>query len=118
MYFLRFTNNPLDDLNRNESYWNHDNFPMEEDPPYVARADKLRYNHEFGCWVEVHDGLCGFYLDADTIEEAIETVSRQKSWAYFSTDLDEWVIFEGSLSINQDTPEGQTFFASKIAYTP
>lgn len=93
MYFLRFTENPEADLERGQSYHYDD--------------DGNKY--EVG-------GLCGFELEAETLEEAIEEV-KEFSWNYvynFKSMGDIACIFTGE---DVDTvPDGDVFEAEELVW--
>lgn len=89
MYFLRFTDNPQEDLERGTS---------------IHASDDG--NHQ------VLDGLCGYYLESDNLEDAIEEVINNE-WQFFF--VGKPVIFEGEFSPEDNlVPDGNLFYPEKI----
>lgn len=113
-YFLRFTNDANADLERGTSL--HASGMGEE----VSLADMAA---AFGCeesevelidglWFQVLDGLCGYMLDAKTIEEAIEEVENND---YQFSFVGRPVIFSGRYSQDSElVPDGDLFTPFKI----
>lgn len=115
-YFLRFTNTAQKDLQRGTSLHFSD---LQASAVSKSRAAEL-----FGCetselkkvngvWCQVLDGLCGYQLQASTIEEAIEEVEEG---GYQFDFVGRPVIFSGKYSQNSDlVPDGDLFHAFSIA---
>jgi len=97
MYFLRFTTNAKRDLKRGYSNHFNDN----------GKREKL-------C------GLCGFQLEAETLEEAIEEVkenfANQSNNTVYNIDSfgTDWAIFLGSY--RDSVPDGHVFIPKTIEY--
>jgi hypothetical protein len=67
---------------------------------------------EDGYYVQVLSGLCGFELEPDSLEDAIEEAkSFRYNSVYNSVDMKKWTIYEGKY--NDDCPEGCLFNAKK-----
>ena len=129
-YFLRYTENANADLERNESL--HASGLNEKDcsiedvaAMFDCDVDEIEllanglYSNgiENGamCFFQVIDGLCGFELEGERLEEAIkEAENFRYNSVYNSEDMNSWCIYEGKY--NDDCPEGCLFNASKIAY--
>jgi len=89
MYFLRFTNTPYEDLERGTS---------------IHASDDG--NHQ------ILDGLCGYYLESDNLEDAIDEVKNQE-WQF--SFVGKPVIFEGKVSSEDNlVPDGDLFYPYKI----
>lgn len=130
-YFLRYTENANEDLERNESYHasglNEKDCSIDDvaamfdcDVDEIELLDNGKYNNDVEngdmCFFQVLDGLCGFELEAESLEEAIEEAEEfYYNSVYNSESMTNWAIFEGYL-VN-DCPEGICFNAYKIAYT-
>lgn len=100
-FFLRFTTNANADLERGVS---------------SHHANEATYNEELS-------GLCGFELESETIQEAIEEVeanysSRSQGGGVYNTEVfgTDWAIFSGKYL--DSVPDGHVFLASKIVYKP
>lgn len=126
-YFLRYTEKAEQDLERNESYHNSDYKVCSLDWLEDGQTEKEFVAEVFGCdvdeievaedgyYVQVLNGLCGFELESENLEEAIEEAEYFKfNSVYNSVDMPNWAIYEGSY--NDDCPEGCLFNAQKIAY--
>jgi hypothetical protein len=124
-YFLRYTENAESDLNRNASYHNSDykagtidwleNGQTEKE--FVASVFDCEVEEievaEDGYYVQVLNGLCGFELESENLEDAIEEAkSFRYNSVYNSVDMTSWAIYEGKY--NDDCPEGCLFNATKI----
>ena len=129
-YFLRFTETANEDLERNESYHasglSKDEVTVEqvaemfdcgEDCVILLDDGIYSNNKENGdlCYFQRLDGLCGFQLEADTLEDAIiEAESFNYNSIYNTDDMVNFSIFEGDYIT--DCPEGDVFDAKKILY--
>jgi len=114
-YFLRYTNTATKDLKRGTSLHCSDLEVSE-----VSRASAAEM---FGCeanevkkvaglWCQVLDGLCGYMLESDTLEEAIEEVEENERQFSF---VGRPVIFSGKYSQGSDlVPDGDLFIPFKI----
>ena len=126
-YFLRFTAAADLDLARGTSYhetpWDEDERTIEE----VADAcdcsvDAIEVfdfrGRGVNTYMQALGGLCGFELEAETLEAAIEEVVA--SWSGtsavgFSIAHTPWAIFQGS--VEDQAPDGVVFYPSKLVYT-
>lgn len=63
-----------------------------------------------GMYVQVLNGLCGYLLGAETLEKAIEEVSKRKFQFDFAGRP---VIFKGKY-IENDVPDGDLFIPYSI----
>jgi len=114
-YFLRFTNTANDDLKRGTSLHFSD---LEASEVSKSRAAEM-FNCETsevkkvnGLWCQVLDGLCGYLLEASTLEEAIEEV---REGGYQFEFVGRPVIFSGKYSQDSDfIPDGDLFIPFKI----
>ena len=74
MYFLRFTNTPEADLERGTSV--HAGAGVDEcskeQMAEMFNCDEEDVIEINGMWHQVLDGLCGYQMEATTLEEAIE----------------------------------------------
>ncbi len=100
-FFLRFTTDANADLERGVSF---------------HHANETLDNEELS-------GLCGFELEAETIEEAIEEVESNYSSLHHGGGVyntaafgKDWAIFSGKYL--DSVPDGHVFLASKIVYKP
>jgi hypothetical protein len=130
-YFLRYTETPKQDLKRNASFHasglskkdstmkNIANlFGCEEDS--IVLLDNGMYNNSIAngdmCYFHQLEGLCGFELEAETLEEAIEEAKEFGFNEVYNSDSmrDIITIFEGEYL--DDNLEGCLFDAKKIVY--
>ena len=66
-----------------------------------------------GLYVQVLDGLCGYLLEAENLEEAIEEVENNSSQF---EEIGKAVIFTGRYSNDSDLiPDGDLFVPYSIA---
>lgn len=111
-YFLRFTSTAEADLRRNVSY--HSTGIRKEDATKKEVAEMLDCNVSAikvlkGYYVQELNGLCAFEVEADSIEEAEESVEQYQNRYQYG---ESWAIFSGVY--RGDCPEGCTFLATKI----
>ena len=130
-YFLRYTQNAQLDLERNSSF--HASGLSEKDSTTeniaslfeceiedVILLDNGIYNDGVSngdmCYFHQLEGLCGFELEADTIEEAIEEANDFGFNEVYNSDSmgDIVTIFEGEYL--DENLEGCLFDAEKIVY--
>jgi len=115
MYFLRFTNTAKEDLQRATSL-HHSGLDTSFDKQSVADmfgCDVEDVEIVDGLYVQVLNGLCGYMLESETLEEAIEEISDRN---YQFSEIGKAVIFEGKYSSDSDfIPDGDLFIPKKIA---
>jgi hypothetical protein len=112
MYFLRYTEQPKKDLERGTSVHPSD-FTNKKEATEAIGGELVKVN---GFWCQVIDGLCGFELESDNIEDAIEEVEDHRCGSYDFRSMGKMaVIFEGEIT-GEGVPDGCTFIPSKIAY--
>ena len=74
-YFLRYTNTANEDLERgtsiNASDLNVNEF-AKEDAAVMFGCDEEMIEEVNGCWYQILDGLCGYELESESLEDAIE----------------------------------------------
>ena len=116
-YFLRFTENAIKDLKKGTSIHSSDLKTSEYkkkqaaqifgcNPEYVGRFN--------GNWCQILDGLCGYALLAETLEEAIEEV---ESNSYQFENIGKAVIYSGRYSSQGDlVPDGDLFYPFEILH--
>ena len=115
-YFLRFTETAQNDLERGTSIHSSDLSIKDYTKEQAAEI--------FGCDVDmvgefnnnhchVLDGICGYMLQAETLEEAIEEVEEN---SYQFENIGKAVIFKGRYSNDADlVPDGDLFVPYSIA---
>ena len=112
MYFLRFTNTPEADLERGTSV--HAGAGVDEcskeQMAEMFNCDEEDVIEINGMWHQVLDGLCGYQMEATTLEEAIE---EAEEGGYQFEDVGKPVVYSGRLS-DSDVPDGDCFTAEKI----
>lgn len=111
-YFLRYTETAQKDLKRGTSVHPSD-FTSKKEATEAIGGNLVKVN---GFWCQVIDGLCGFELDSDNLEDAIEEVKDHRCGSYDFRSMGKMaVIFEGEIT-NEDVPEGCAFNPKSIAY--
>jgi len=114
-YFLRYTNTATKDLKRGTSLHCSDLEVSEvsrEDAAAAFGCDKSEVKKVNGLWCQVLDGLCGYLLEADTLEDAIEEVEENERQFSF---VGRHVIFSGKYSQDSElVPDGDLFIPFKI----
>ena len=126
-YFLRYTRSPKKDLIKNISYHYSDYKKGTLDWLEEGESEKEFVAERFGCdvedikvdedgyYVQKLEGLCGFELEAEDLEEAIEEAEEfYFNSVYNSKDMTEWAIYEGKYL--GDCIEGEAFDAYDIVY--
>lgn len=128
-YFLRFTTDPLGDIERGTSYHLSD---LKQGDIYDDCGELLEGDDEiekvallFGCdaseievfkngaFVQSLGGLCCFELEGNTIDDAIESAKNISSGSYsFNTHCDMAYIFEGDYY--DSCPEGAIMSNPKL----
>lgn len=113
-YFLRFTETAQNDLERGTSIHASDltiESYKKEEAAEILGCDIDSIGEFNGCHCHVLDGICGYTLNAETLEEAVEEVEG-KSWQF--EFVGKAVIFTGRYSNDSDLiPDGDLF----IPYT-
>lgn len=112
-FFLRFTETPKADLKRGYS---HHFFGTDES--FIEDLDNVEWVEGLGQYAEELDGLCGYELDSDSLEDALEEVEDMQNNPFkdcFSWKSDSWSIYEGEYI--DDCPEGSVFKAASILHT-
>ena len=118
-YFLRFTQNPEQDIERGTSAHYSDlkvNETDQENAASLFGAEVEEIQDIEGYWCHVLDGLCGFQLQADTLEAAIEEVKDFEHNSVYSMQTmgDIATIFSGVYS--NEVPEGCVFYPKKLEW--
>lgn len=115
-YFLRFTETAQNDLERGTSIHASDlsvNDFSAEQAAGIFGCDVDSVGEFNGCHCQILDGICGYTLSAETLEEAIEEVET-KSWQF--EFIGKAVIFTGRYSNDSDLiPDGDLFVPYSIA---
>lgn len=112
-YFLRFTETAKKDLNRGTSIHatGYDkSMCTKKEISELMNCEVSDIKVVGGLYVQVLNGLCGYLLQAETIEEAIEEVSENKYQFEF---VGNPVIFKGKYQEN-DVPDGDLFIPLSI----
>lgn len=110
--YLRFTQYPEIDMKQRRSIW----ALRDEEMEHGIKPDGHLENGTPFVW---HKGLSGFYIDAETVEEALEIVYASRSWHIFNPHTDSFAIFEGydaSYRHGYETTEGSDFIPTAIVY--
>ena len=114
-FFVRFTTNAKLDLERGQSFHSTGFKKGEIKKKRLAEmldCDKGDIEVIDGLYVQLLEGLCGFELEAETLEEAIEEVEEAleepKSPFHQYSQLRVVAIFKGELT-NSDVPDGDNF---------
>ena len=115
--FLRFTDNPQQDVAHGCSVWCDYEHTSEADKP----ADFHQFDYVFidGIgWCKKHQGLSGHALQSATLGEALAEVA-QGVW-FGNQKRDHFAIFVGAYSKNKPgrvwTPEGDDFDPAQVIY--
>ena len=131
MFFLRYTNSPEEDLNRNASFHasgiSKDDSTIESmseafdcDEESIVLLDNGLYANGIPdgdvCYFQKLDGLCGFQLESNNLDDAINEAHKFRfNGVYNSEDMNSViVIFKGSFI--ESNQEGCLFDAKKIVY--
>lgn len=116
-YFLRFTNTANQDLERGTSVNWSDYKVGTIKPKKVAElfgCDEDNIGEFEGNYCQVLNGLCGYELEANTLEEAIEEVEDN---AYQFSYVGKAVIFSGKYSNDANfVADGDLFIPFKIVH--
>jgi hypothetical protein len=118
MYYLRFTNTAQQDLERATSIHSSDLSTKDYTKQQAAKI--------FGCDVDmvgifndhychILDGICGYMLQSETLEEAIEEV-QDRTWQF--QEIGQAVIYSGRYSNDGElVPDGDLFVPWTIEAT-
>ena len=113
-YFLRYTNTANEDLERGTSVNASDldvNEISKEDAAAMFGCDEEMIEEVNGCWFQILNGICGYELEAETIEEAIEEAATEKQFAFVGRP----VIFSGRYSSDSNyVADGECFIPYNI----
>ena len=117
MYYLRFTDTAKEDLERGTSL-NHSGLDSSSKIESVAElfgcdADSIELLD--GLYVQVLNGLCGYELQSDNLEDAIEEVENNY---YQFSNVGKAIIFNGTYSSDAKyVADGDLFIPKSIAYS-
>lgn len=114
-FFLRFTETAQQDLERGTSIHASDlsinNFTAEQAAESFG-CDIDSVGEFNGCYCQILDGICGYTLNAETLEEAIEEVEENSYQFQF---VGKAVIFKGRYSNDSVLiPDGDLFVPYSI----
>jgi acyl CoA:acetate/3-ketoacid CoA transferase alpha subunit len=112
-FFLRFTNTAKNDLKRGTSIHatGYDKtICSKKAMSELLGCDVSDIKIVNGLYVQVLNGICGYLLEAETIEEAIEEVNDN---SYQFDFVGRAVIFKGRY-VENDVPDGDLFCPTSI----
>lgn len=115
--FLRFTETPEEDMNRNTSIHITDASSIDEAVEMYGGEAEDYVITEMGVG-QIIDGLCGFILDAENLEDALKEIDERYSnpmSQYNTVSNPSFAIYEGEYA-DGDVPDGTAFYAQKIIY--
>lgn len=116
MFFLRFTDTANEDLQRGTSL-NHSGLDSSFSIESVAElfgCDSDSVELLDGLYVQVLNGLCGYQLESDNLEDAIEEVKDNN---YQFSNVGNAVIFNGKYSSDSTfVADGDLFIPKSIAH--
>jgi len=114
-FFVRFTTDAKIDLERGQSFHSTDFKEGEiskEKLSEMMNCDEDDIEVINGHYVQLLEGLCGFELEAETLEEAIEEVEEAleepRSPFHQYSQIGGIAIFKGELT-DSDVPDGDNF---------
>jgi len=108
-YFLRYTDTASEDLDRGTSVNASDldvNEITKENAASMFGCEESEIKDVDGSWYQILDGICGYELEASTIEEAIEEVEEGSFQFDF---VGKAIIFEGKESDSSLVADGDLF---------
>jgi hypothetical protein len=110
-FYLRFTDDPISDIEHKYSRWYDASLSDEEAEEQGYIVD------EHGDYYKRHTGLSGHHLDSENLEDVINEAFLKNN-VYKNINIDNWAIFESNNNVNivEDTPEGNTFFPEKLLF--
>ena len=113
-YFLRFTETAEADMERNQSVHATDSASIAEAVEWHGGDTDDYVIIESGLVCQKIEGLCGFELDAENLEDAMAEIENG-DWGIYDADNMSWAIFDGE-DADSDLPDGDTFVAISIIY--
>lgn len=118
-FYLRFTDEPFNDLKHKYSRWYMDDNELE----YCKNNDLVEgedyfYDEDSDKYYKLHSGLSGHHLESDNLEDAINEVYTKRN-LFKNPKKDNWSIFEcdDDIDVEEDTPEGNSFYPYKVLYS-
>lgn len=115
MYYLRFTNTATEDLERGTSVNASDlnvNEISKEDASSMFGCEIESIEEVNGSWFQILDGICGYELESETLEDAIEEVSERNFQFSF---VGRPVIFKGKYASGSNyVADGDLFIPISI----
>lgn len=114
MFYLRFTNTANEDLDRSTSINAGPAIEdmSKEDAASIFGCDDSDVEEIDGCWCQILNGLCGYELESESLEEAIEEVKESDKQFSF---VGRPVIFKGAYSNDSDfVADGDLFIPEEI----
>lgn len=96
-FFLRFTADPEEDMERGHSLWLDPTMTERQADRAKEKGKAIIWHEEMGMYAQKHHGLSGHALEADTLEEALEEVRESEgTHDYYEDPAEEpWAIFAG-----------------------
>jgi hypothetical protein len=116
--FIRFTNEVEKDFERKNSFhltpYDKDDFDVETMLQNLDIDEDELVVLDNGRYATIINGLCGFFLESDNLNDAQEEI--KDNWNTYNGYNDmPYVIFEGETT-DGDCPDGDTFFPLNILY--
>jgi hypothetical protein len=113
-YFLRYTNTANEDLERATSVNASDldaNQISKEDAASMFGCDEDMIDEVDGCWFQILNGICGYELESETLEDAIEEAATEKQFSFVGRP----VIFYGKYASDSEyVADGDLFIPISI----
>ena len=114
-YFLRFTNTAQHDLDRGTSIHASDlsiNDFSTKQAAEIFGCDIDSVGEFNGCYCQILDGICGYLLQSENLDEVIDEIKEKKYQFEF---VGNPVIFTGKYSNDSDlVPDGDLFIPTSI----
>ena len=111
-YFLRYTDTASEDIERGTSINASDFSGSVEEAAEMFGCDVDMIEVINGSYCQVLNGLCGYELSADNLDDAIEEVSSSKKQFAF---VGRPVIFSGRYSSDSNyVADGECFIPYKV----
>jgi hypothetical protein len=116
--YLRYTETPAADVERNTSYHDLGFYQGEDAEIDVEHEGKSDVAVLDGRFAQIIGGLCGYALESDTVREAIEEVKQNPlRFPYMSPESSTWAIYEGrDPHINNVFGDGDIFRAVRLLH--
>lgn len=115
-FYLRYSKEIKKDIKRGCSYHvlglDKSDFKTAKEVSKTFNMDCVKWHRVAKMWVQELPGLCAFYLDAETLEEAAKEFDRE---FYRSIDMPYWHILEAKYV--GDCPEGDCVRVEKLLYS-